>query len=79
MRIGLDMSAYSQNCSAERILLISGDTDCIAAMKQCRRAGIQVVLIQLPDQRLSCELVIHADFTRAVSWPKKLAMTQTAS
>ena len=33
MRIGLDMATFSEKRSVERIILISGDTDCVPAMK----------------------------------------------
>ncbi len=70
MRIGLDISRYSQTRAVDRIVLMSGDTDCIAAMKHARKAGLQVVLIQLPNERLSPELLAHADFSRKIGWPE---------
>jgi uncharacterized LabA/DUF88 family protein len=59
MRIGLDISLYSQTKAVDRILLISGDTDCIAAMKHCRKAGLQLVLInsQTKGLRANCWLM----------------------
>jgi len=69
MRIGLDMATLSANRSVDRIILVSGDTDCIPAMKHARIAGIQVVLAEVPKHRLAPELTWHADMRRSVCWP----------
>jgi uncharacterized LabA/DUF88 family protein len=70
MRIGLDMASFSERRSVDRIILITADTDCIPAMKYCRKAGLQVALISFPNQHLAPELLYHADFRRGVSLPK---------
>ncbi len=69
MRIGLDIAAYSADRLVDRIMLVTNDTDCVPAMKFGRKAGLQIVLAKLPDFRPASELVAHADFRRAVSWP----------
>lgn len=69
MRIGLDISLYSQTKSVDRIVLLSGDTDCVAAMKHARKAGLQMVLINLPNEKLAPELLAHTDFQRPITWP----------
>jgi len=69
MRIGLDIAAYSTQRCAERIVLVSNDTDCVPAMKYGRRAGLQIVVVELPNSKVASELVWHSDFKRAVSWP----------
>lgn len=69
MRIGLDIAAYSANRCIDRIILISNDTDCVPAMKYGRKAGLQVVIIGLPNFRVAPELIVHADFKRSVAWP----------
>ena len=69
MRIGLDIAAYSANRAAERIILISNDTDCVPAMKYGRKAGLQIVLVELPNSKCAPELVMHADFKRAIQYP----------
>ncbi len=70
MRIGLDMATFSEQRSADRIILVTGDTDCVPAMKHARKSGIQVVLISLPNGRIAPELLWHADFERKIAWPK---------
>jgi uncharacterized LabA/DUF88 family protein len=69
MRIGLDIAAYSDNRVVERIVLVSGDTDCVPALKYGRRAGLQTVLIEPAGAKISPELIAHADFKRAVKLP----------
>ena len=69
MRIGLDIAAYASNQSVDRIVLITGDTDCLPAMKLARTAGLHVVLVQFPGLHLARELLWHADFQRCVDWP----------
>ena len=69
MRMGLDMATYAFNRSVGRIVLITGDTDCLPAMKLARTAGLQIVLIQFDKQHLAPELLWHSDFKRLVAWP----------
>jgi uncharacterized LabA/DUF88 family protein len=69
MRIGLDIANFSATRAVDRIILISGDTDCIPAMKQARISGLQVVLASLPNHKVAQELLWHADFERRVAWP----------
>jgi uncharacterized LabA/DUF88 family protein len=69
MRIGLDVAAYSANRSVQRIVLVTADTDCIPALKYGRRAGLQTVLVEPGNNKLTHELLAHADFTRSVALP----------
>jgi uncharacterized LabA/DUF88 family protein len=69
MRIGLDIASYAENRSAERIVLVTNDTDCVPAMKYGRKAGLQTVIIELPNGRPAPELTMHADYKRLVPWP----------
>jgi uncharacterized LabA/DUF88 family protein len=69
MRIGLDIAAYSANRCIERIVLVTNDTDCVPAMKYGRKAGLQVVIVELPNGRVAPELVMHSDYKRSVPWP----------
>lgn len=69
MRVGLDIAAFAERQSVDRILLVSGDTDMIPAMKLARKAGLEVGLVQLPKpcRDLHDELLRHSDFVRAVA------------
>ncbi len=69
MRLGLDIATYAAAGSVDRIVLVTGDTDCLPIMKRARTAGLQVVLVELPNQRLARELRWHSDFVRPVEWP----------
>ncbi|QQO37483.1 NYN domain-containing protein [Bradyrhizobium diazoefficiens] len=69
MRIGLDMANFAADRTVDRIILVTGDTDCVPAMKNCRIRGLQVILASMPDHRVAPELLWHADFERAVGWP----------
>lgn len=69
MRIGLDIATFSATKAVDRIVLVSGDTDCIPAMKHARISGLQVVLVVLPNHQPAPELTWHADICRAVEWP----------
>lgn len=69
MRIGLDMATFSESRSVDRVILLTGDTDCVPAMKHVRKAGLQVALVSMPEARPASDLLCHADFLRAVGWP----------
>jgi uncharacterized LabA/DUF88 family protein len=69
MRIGLDIAAYSAEHLAQRIVLITNDTDCVPAMKFARKAGLQTILIKVPNCKPAEELVAHSDFKRSIGWP----------
>lgn len=70
MRIGLDIATFSQSRAVDRIVLVTGDTDCIPAMKHARIAGLQIVLVLFPKHGIAQELKWHADFQREVKWPE---------
>lgn len=60
MKIGLDIAWISFNKIAERILVITGDSDFIPAIKLARRNGIQVYLFTLAHG-VTHELTEHSD------------------
>jgi uncharacterized LabA/DUF88 family protein len=70
MRIGLDIASMSEERIVDRVILVTGDTDCIPAMKHARKAGLQVVLIQLPNSNLAREMLSHTDPRRSIAWPQ---------
>jgi uncharacterized LabA/DUF88 family protein len=70
MRIGLDIASYSSNRCIDRIVLVTNDTDCVPAMKYGRKAGLQTVIVELPNGKIVPELIMHADFKRAIQWPQ---------
>lgn len=60
MKIGLDIAWISFNKIADRILVVTGDSDFIPAIKLARRNGIQVYLFTL-GHGVSEELTEHSD------------------
>jgi uncharacterized LabA/DUF88 family protein len=65
MRIGIDVATLTLKRLVERIILISGDTDMIPAMKLTRREGAQVVLIEIAGP-IHKELDEDADLVRRI-------------
>ncbi len=69
MRIGLDLALFSGTGAVQRVILITGDTDYIPALKHARKAGLQIVVIRLPGRAIPKELLWHCDFQRSINWP----------
>jgi len=71
MRIGLDIATFAERQSVDRVLLVCGDTDIIPAIKQARKSGLEVGLIQLPSPTYTLHgtLKAHSDFIRHIGWP----------
>lgn len=70
MRIGLDIATFAQSQSVDRILLVSGDTDMVPAMKHARKAGMEVIALQLPrpTRNIHDLLYEHSDVVRPTLW-----------
>jgi uncharacterized LabA/DUF88 family protein len=64
MRIGIDVSSLAHKRVVERIILFSGDTDMIPAMKLARREGLQIYVVRLNPWALSKRLIEDADGVR---------------
>ncbi len=71
MRIGLDIANFASTRSVDRIVLITGDTDCIPAMKHARISGLQIALVTFPGNPVAPELLWHADYERRIAWPSQ--------
>lgn len=69
MRIGLDIANFANERSVDRIVLVTGDTDCVPAMKYARIAGLQIGLAEFDNHKLAPELLWHTDIKRNVGWP----------
>lgn len=70
MRIGLDVATFSATKAVSRIIMITNDTDCAPAMKHARKAGLQIALMQFPENMPASELLMHSDFRRQIAWPE---------
>lgn len=60
MRIGLDIAALTIKRQVNVIVLVTGDSDLVPAMKLARREGAQLVLVTL-GQKLKDAMYDHAD------------------
>ena len=68
MRIGMDFATLSLKRLVQRIILLSGDTDMLPAIKLARREGIQVCVVQVGTfGRLAPSLIEDADLVRVVT------------
>jgi uncharacterized LabA/DUF88 family protein len=65
MRIGIDVATLTLKRLVDRVILISGDTDMIPAMKLARREGAQVVLVEIASS-IHKELDEDADLVRKI-------------
>jgi uncharacterized LabA/DUF88 family protein len=61
IKVGLDIAWMASRRIVETLLLVTGDSDMIPAMKHARREGLCVVLATL-GQRVYRELRVHADY-----------------
>jgi uncharacterized LabA/DUF88 family protein len=66
MRIGIDVATLALKRIVDRVVLISGDTDMIPAMKLARREGVQVVLIEIAKP-IHSSLDEDADLVRVIT------------
>jgi len=61
MRIGLDIAWMALKRIVDCLVLVTGDSDFIPAMKLARREGLHVYLDTLKTSMVSAELRAHAD------------------
>ena len=69
MKIGLDVAWLSSKRIVDKIILVTGDSDFIPAMKFARREGVQIVLVRVNGKSVKRELLVHSDETRDVKFP----------
>lgn len=70
LRIGLDIVTMTESRAADIIILLTGDTDMVPAMKLARGRGLQLAGVDLPNQRIGRELKPHLDYFRQLAtWP----------
>ncbi len=61
MRIGLDIASLAIKRLVSTIVLVTGDSDLVPAMKLARREGLRVILDTVRSGQVRPELKIHAD------------------
>jgi uncharacterized LabA/DUF88 family protein len=68
LKIGLDVAWLASGKIVDRVVLVTGDSDFIPAMKFARKEGIQVVLIKVGNQNIKESLYEHSDLVRTISF-----------
>ncbi|MDO5289881.1 MAG: NYN domain-containing protein [Pseudomonadota bacterium] len=72
MRIGMDIAALTLKKQAQVIVLVTGDSDFVPAMKFARREGAQLFLVPL-GQRLRPAMYEHTDLMLDIPLPVRPA------
>lgn len=68
MRLGIDVASLALKEQVERIIVFSGDTDMIPALKLARREGVQVILVSISQWvKLTRSLIEDADVVREIT------------
>lgn len=62
MRIGLDIASLTLKKQINMLVLITGDSDFVPAMKFARREGVQFAVVTLGHKGIIENLLEHADF-----------------
>lgn len=68
IKIGLDVAWLASKRIVDKLVLVTGDTDFIPAMKFARREGVQVI-VATPDKSISPDILQHADEFRQIQFP----------
>lgn len=71
MRIGLDIASLTLKQHVEIIVLITGDSDFVPAMKFARREGAQLILVHLGHD-VREDLLEHSDIVLTPSLPVEI-------
>lgn len=69
MKIGLDVAWLASKGIVDRLVLVTGDSDFVPAMKFARREGVVVVLVTMGHRLVKHDLLVHADEVRSVAYP----------
>ena len=67
LRIGMDIACMAIRKSVHSVVLITGDSDMVPALKLARREGLRVYCVQMDTHHLTDELKIHSDRIITVS------------
>ncbi len=67
LRIGMDIACMAIRKNVHTIVLITGDSDMVPALKLARREGLRVYCVQMDARNLTDELKIHSDRILSVS------------
>ena len=77
VKLALDVATLAYKRLADRIVLVTGDSDFVPAAKLARREGIDVILDSLWAPVLP-SLIEHVDGLRT-HWPRERAVTSSSA
>jgi uncharacterized LabA/DUF88 family protein len=66
MKIGLDIAWLSSKRIVDTLIIVSGDSDFVPAMKFARREGVRVAVVPMESKTFPIVLREHADEVRVV-------------
>lgn len=61
LKIGMDIACMAIRQTVDTIVMITGDSDLVPALKLARREGVRVYCVQFKERKLTDVLMIHAD------------------
>lgn len=61
LRIGLDVATMAIRGTVDTIVMVTGDTDLMPALKLARKEGLRVYMVQVGSANLHPELICHSD------------------
>ena len=70
LQVALDIANIINTRAADRLVLVSADTDLIPALDLARQSGLQLVGVDFPNSPLHGEILSHFDLVREIDWPK---------
>lgn len=68
IKIGLDVAALTLKHIVHRLILVTGDSDFIPAMKFARREGVQVIIVSMGSSNVHADFKEHSDEARQVNY-----------
>lgn len=67
LKIGMDIACMAIRQTVDTIVMITGDSDLVPALKLARREGLRVYCVQFKERKLTDVLIIHSDKVLEVS------------
>ncbi len=61
LKIGMDIACMAIRQTVDTIVMITGDSDLVPALKLARREGSRVYCVQFSERKLTDVLIIHSD------------------
>lgn len=61
LRIGMDIACMALRKTVNCIVILTGDSDMVPALKLARREGLRVNCVQLDNQKITDDLRLHTD------------------